>query len=175
MKSFKPPERGRAGERLYIRGAINQDPSTAKNPVELFQHDNSEKADFDVVLPAAIDEPTKWFARELKKLLRTFAMVHSKVVLVDPTSEHPVVLTDSHNLGPKASGKNDENLLTIRDAPGLAGAYATNVVAVYNQYGWRFRRQTQAKSKQWKGLQDDDEWQKGYLKPKSRALREIDF
>ena len=44
-------------------------------------------------------------------------MVHSKVILVDPFGADPVVLTGSHNLGPKASGTNDENLLIIRDAP----------------------------------------------------------
>lgn len=167
--------RGPAGKRLYIRGAINQDPSTTANPVELFDSKNSEKADFDTVLPAAIDKPTEWFAREMRKLPGTFAMIHSKVVLVDPFSKHPVLLTGSHNLGPKASGKNDENLLIIRDAPGLAAAYATNIMSIYNQYRWRFRRQTQAKSKQWKGLEDGDSWQKGYLKAGSVALREINF
>ena len=45
-----------------------------------------------------------------------------------------------HNLGPKASGKNDENMLIIRDAPGLAAAYAVNNMAIYNQDRWRFRR-----------------------------------
>lgn len=164
-----------AGKRLYIHGAINQDPSTTKNPVELFDQGNSEKADFEVVLPAAIDDATSFFRREMKKLPGTFAMVHSKVVLVDPFGDHPVLLTGSHNLGPKASGINDENLLIIRDAPGLAGAYATNIMAIYNQYRWRFRRQTQPKAKRWKGLKDTDTWQKGYLKPGSAALREIEF
>lgn len=164
-----------AGKRLYIRGAINQDPSTTKNPVELFDSKNSEKADFELALPAAIDEATEWFRREMKKLPKTFAMVHSKVVLVDPFGDHPVVLTGSHNLGPKASGVNDENLLIIQDAPGVAAAYAANIMAIYNQYRWRFRRQTQAKSRQWKGLQDGDSWQNGYLKPGSIALREVDF
>lgn len=166
---------GTAGTRLYIRGAINQDPSTAANPVELFESANSEKADFDVVLPAAVDEATEWFRRGMKKLPGTFAMVHSKVVLVDPFSTHPVLLTGSHNLGPKASGTNDENLLIIRDAPGVAAAYATNIMAVYNQYRWRFRRQSQPKNKRWKGLEDGDGWQRGYLKPDSTALREINF
>lgn len=164
-----------AGRRLYIHGAINQDPSTAKNPVKLFDESNWANADYEVVLPAAIDEATRFFRRELKKLPQTFAMVHSKVVLVDPLGDHPVVLTGSHNLGPKASGTNDENLLIIRDAPGLAGAYAANIMAVYNQYRWRFRRQAQPKSKRWKGLKDNDTWQRGYLKPGSRALREINF
>ena len=164
-----------SARRLYIHGVINQDPSTAKNPVKLFDEGNWENADYEVVLPAAIDEATSFFLRELKKLPKTFAMVHSKVVLVDPLGDHPIVLTGSHNLGPKASGTNDENLLIIRDAPGLAGAYAANIMAVYNQYRWRFRRPSQPASKRWKGLKDTDTWQKGYLKPGSRALREIDF
>lgn len=163
------------GKRLYIRGAINQDPSTTANPVELFATQNSEKADFGVVLPAGIDEATSWFRREMKQLPGTFAMVHSKVVLIDPFGDHPVLLTGSHNLGPKASVTNDENLLLIRDAPGLAAAYAANIMAIYNQYRWRFRRQIQPKNKRWKGLVDAATWQNGYLKPGSAALREIDF
>ena len=166
---------GTSGKRLYIRGAINQDPSTTKNPVELFDQGNSEKADFSVVLPAAIDDITDYWSKELKKLPGTFAMVHSKVVLVDPFGAHPAVLTGSHNLGPKASGTNDENLLIVRDAPGLAAAYATNIMAIYNQYRWRFRRYAQPKAKRWKGLEDGDDWQKGYLKTGSPALREINF
>jgi phosphatidylserine/phosphatidylglycerophosphate/cardiolipin synthase-like enzyme len=174
-KIIEAARAGTAGSRLYIRGAINQDPSTTANPVELFQGANSEKADFEVVLPAAIDEPTEWFRRELKKLPATFAMVHSKVVLVDPFSAHPTLLTGSHNLGPKASGINDENLLIIRDAPGVAGAYAANIMAIYNQYRWRFRRHAQPKTKRWAGLQDGDTWQNGYLKAGSAARREMDF
>jgi phosphatidylserine/phosphatidylglycerophosphate/cardiolipin synthase-like enzyme len=171
-------EKAKAGgknRRLYIHGAINQDPSTTKNPVELFGSSNSEKTDFEIVLPAAIDEPTKWFVREMKKLNGTFAMVHSKVVLIDPFGSHPILITGSHNLGPKASRTNDENLVIIRDVPGLAAAYATNIMSIYNQYRWRFRRTTQAKTKKWDGLKDNDKWQNGYFKEDSNALREMNF
>jgi phosphatidylserine/phosphatidylglycerophosphate/cardiolipin synthase-like enzyme len=164
-----------SGKRLYIHGAINQDPSTTNNPVQLFQGANSVKADYDVTLPAAIDTATHWFFKEMKQLPQTFAMVHSKVVLIDPFGDAPILLTGSHNLGPKASGTNDENLLIIRNAPGLAASYATNIMAIYNQYRWRFRRTLQPKAKQWQGLKDSDSWQNGYLKPGSRARREIDF
>jgi hypothetical protein len=164
----------RAG-RLYIRGVLNQDPGTTANPVELFNQQNRDQADFNVVLPAAIDDTTKFWQKELKQLPGTFAMVHSKVVVIDPFGPHPFVLTGSHNLGPKASGTNDENLLIIRDAPGLAAAYASNIMAVYNQYRWRFRRHEQPAALRWQGLQDSDTWQKGYLKAGSAALREIDF
>ncbi len=171
----KAKQSRRGTKRLYIRGAINQDPSTTKTPVELFDSSTSVKADFAVVLPEAVDETTEYWAKELKKLPGTFAMVHSKVVLIDPFSDHPILLTGSHNLGPKASGINDENLLVIRDAPGLAAAYATNIMSIYNQYRWRFRRATQAKGKRWKGLKDADAWQNGYLTAGGAALREIDF
>ena len=166
---------GEADNRLYIRGVVNQDPSTTANPVHLFDQHNRDKADFDVALPAAIDEPTKFFREELKKLDRAFAMVHSKVILVDPLGMNPMVLTGSHNLGPKASKTNDENLLVVRDAPGLAAAYTTNIMAIYNQYRWRFRRQLQPPNKRWKGLKDNDIWQRNYLTPGSASLREIDF
>ena len=166
---------GTAANRLYIRGVLNQDPSTSANPVELFKSDNAEKADFEVVLPAGVDVATEWFRREMKKLPGTFAMVHSKVVLVDPFGPEPVLMTGSHNLGPKASGTNDENLLILRGHPGVAAAYATNIMSVYNQYRWRFRRQIQPRATRWQGLVDTDVWQKGYLKEGGTQLREINF
>ncbi len=166
---------GSPDERLYIRGVLNQDPSTTANPVHLFDQENTEKADYDVVLPAAIDTPTTFFREELKKLDRAFAMVHSKVIVVDPFGQSPVVITGSHNLGPKASGTNDENLLIIRNTPGLADAYTTNIMSVYNQYRWRFRRHLQPADKRWKGLIDSDSWQSWHLKSDSPQLREINF
>jgi len=48
-------------------------------------------------------------------------------------------------------------------------------MSIYNQYRWRFRRQTQPKNKRWKGLKDSDVWQNGCLKSGSTALREIEF
>jgi phosphatidylserine/phosphatidylglycerophosphate/cardiolipin synthase-like enzyme len=58
----------------------------------------------------------------------TESMVHSKVVVVDPFSETPIVITGSHNLGPKASTTNDDNMAIIENAPGLACTYAVNIV-----------------------------------------------
>ena len=48
-------------------------------------------------------------------------------------------------------------------------------VVSHYQYRWRYRRQIQPKKNQWKGLEDGDSWQKGYLKAGSAALREINF
>ncbi len=92
-------------------------PSTAEKPVGLFDHDTLLKAGFDVALSAAIDDATRFFRRDLRKLLGIVAMVHSTIMLVDPLGKEPIVFT----LGPRASGKNDEDLLGVRRAIAIYG------------------------------------------------------
>jgi phosphatidylserine/phosphatidylglycerophosphate/cardiolipin synthase-like enzyme len=125
---------------LFIHGALNQDPSTSKHPLTLFHRGHRDDANFDVVLPEAIDRGFGFWVEELRKYQWAFAMVHSKVVVVDPFGEHPVVITGSHNMGPKASSANDDNLVIIEGNRALAAAYAVNIMTVYNQYRWRFIR-----------------------------------
>jgi phosphatidylserine/phosphatidylglycerophosphate/cardiolipin synthase-like enzyme len=105
---------------LYIQGVVNQNPGTAKNPVTLFNRGEKIDSNSDVVLSAAIPGPLEYWVKELKQLPGTFAMVHSKVIVIDPYGEKPVVMTGSHNMGPKASGVNDENLLLIEGDVWLA-------------------------------------------------------
>ncbi|MBI1866802.1 MAG: hypothetical protein HYS06_00635 [Methylocystis sp.] len=146
---------------LYIQGVVNQNPGTAKNPVTLFNRGDRIDANADVVLPAAIDETTKYWVKELLKLPTAHAMVHSKVVVVDPYGDHPVVMTGSHNMGPKASGVNDENFVIIEGNRALASEYATKIMEIYNQYRWRSSRHTAPDGHRWSGLADDDTWQIG--------------
>ena len=147
---------------LYVHGVANQDPSTATKPVEFFHRGAPEGAEFDVILPAAVNERLKFWVKELKKLAGTFAMVHSKVVVVDPFGPKPVVMTGSHNMGPKASGSNDDNLVIVENAPGLAADFAVNIMGIYNQYRWRYRMLKRRQSA-WKGLRDNDRWQDAYF------------
>jgi phosphatidylserine/phosphatidylglycerophosphate/cardiolipin synthase-like enzyme len=109
-------------------------------------------------------------------------MIHSKVVIVDPFGKHPVVMTGSHNLGPKASGKNDDNLVIIDDAPGLAAEYAVNALGVYGHFKWLYNLSLKntngpktgvQSSPQYDGNFDDDKWQAWYSKGVN--LREIEF
>ena len=162
---------------LYIQGVVNQDPGTAKNPVTLFNRGDRIDANADVVLPAAIPGPLKFWHEELLKAPRAHAMVHSKVVIVDPYGDDPVVMTGSHNMGPKASGVNDENLLIIRGNGALASQYAGKIMEIYSQYRWRASVAGSDGQPRWKGLADDDQWQikdpqNGYDK---RRLRELAF
>jgi phosphatidylserine/phosphatidylglycerophosphate/cardiolipin synthase-like enzyme len=162
---------------LYIQGVVNQNPGTAKNPVTLFNRGDRIDANEDVVLPAAIPGRLKFWMPELLKLPRSHAMVHSKVVVIDPYGTKPVVMTGSHNMGPKASGVNDENLIIIEGNGELASQYAGKIMEIYSQYRWRASVQADQGQPKWQGLADDDKWQiKDPSEPyDKRRLRELDF
>jgi phosphatidylserine/phosphatidylglycerophosphate/cardiolipin synthase-like enzyme len=155
---------------LYIHGVMNQDPGTEKHPVDpvVFLHrGHFESAGFDVIQPGYVNEAFAHWSEEIKKLSGTFAMVHSKCVVLDPFGERPVVMTGSHNLGPKASSSNDDNMVIIEGTTGVATAYAVSIMGIYNDYRWRFRlsqrEQKSPGSWRWGGLEDNDTWQDDYL------------
>jgi len=169
-----------ADANLFVHGAINQDPGGAKDPVLTFHNRGTpQDAAPEVIVPAPIkDAMTAWFGDEYRGPM---VMIHSKVVVLDPFGPHPVVMTGSHNLGPKASSKNDDNLVVIENAPGLAAEYAVNILGVFGHYKWRHNQAVAkkggagatSKTGKWKGLQDTDTWQDGFYT--AAKMREIDF
>ncbi len=89
------------------------------------------------------------------------AVIHDKIVVIDPFSDNCVIVTGSHNLGYRASYNNDENMAIIREHRALAEAYAAHVLDVYDHYAWRYWLQ-QDKDKAWHFLASDDKWQDSY-------------
>jgi phosphatidylserine/phosphatidylglycerophosphate/cardiolipin synthase-like enzyme len=178
--------------KLYIHGVANQDPGL-KNPV-IFVHDNEKQnGPDDIVLPAAVatssalakkDKAAAAALAAWVKLVNNYwqtepaglglVRVHSKVIVVDPFGKHPVVITGSHNLGPKASEENDDNLVIIENDPATAAAYAVNIMTVYDQYRWRFQQLRAAKNhkpvNQWHGLHAPWDPKGGYLDSKEKEL-----
>jgi phosphatidylserine/phosphatidylglycerophosphate/cardiolipin synthase-like enzyme len=65
------------------------------------------------------------------------AIVHSKIIVIDPFSDDCAVVTGSHNFSVFASEKNDENLVIVRGNKRLAQAYAVHINGVYDHYSWR--------------------------------------
>jgi phosphatidylserine/phosphatidylglycerophosphate/cardiolipin synthase-like enzyme len=97
----------------------------------------------DVPLPSGIsdrDKPT-WEETEFNvaEMLgaHLMAIVHSKVIVIDPFSDDCAVITGSHNFSDSASKKNDENLVIVRGNTTLAQAYALHINGVYDHYSWR--------------------------------------
>jgi phosphatidylserine/phosphatidylglycerophosphate/cardiolipin synthase-like enzyme len=175
-------------EKLYIHGVANQEPASGSTPVlRLTRHGKKYPpvALYDV-LPKPLQEiKSSWF---LPEPFYAAVMIHSKVVVIDPFGAHPVVMTGSHNLGPKASGKNDDNLLVIENAPGIAGEYAINIAFLFAHYQWRYNQflrqypsgkkpKEKAKKKvvqvTYDGNPDDTSWQTYWAQPLQQ--REIAF
>ena len=100
------------------------------------------------------------------------AIVHSKVLLIDPLSDAPVVVTGSHNFSAPASEKNDENFVIVRGHKALAAAYATNIMSVYQHYRYRsYVRSMLAQGKKpWSNLADDDQWLLNEMQSRAREI-----
>ncbi|MDE1146384.1 MAG: phospholipase D-like domain-containing protein [Azospirillaceae bacterium] len=125
-----------------------------------------------VVRAAAIDTPTGDLQPEL--LTAGAAIIHDKIVVIDPFDEDCVVVTGSHNLGYKASYANDDNLLVIQGNQALAQAYAVHVLDVYEHYRQRAILEERLRDALLKGqaapvtpqggfLSTKDTWQDAYL------------
>jgi PLD-like domain len=140
------------GKLFYLRGA-----ATSPDPATLFRVDlyhRSSKS--DATVRAVEDAPdarpsaavssvagifatfAKWEA-EIYKI--GHAVIHDKVLVIDPFTDDSVLITGSHNLGFKASYSNDENMLIIRRNRSVAEAYAAHVLDVYEHYRWRWKIQ----------------------------------
>jgi len=55
-----------------------------------------------------------------------YTAAHSKVMIIDPDSDNPVLLTGSYNWTWSAQHRNAENLLIVRRNPELTRAYVQN-------------------------------------------------
>jgi phosphatidylserine/phosphatidylglycerophosphate/cardiolipin synthase-like enzyme len=101
------------------------------------------------------------------------AIIHDKLVVIDPRSPNCTVILGSHNLGFKASYSNDENLLIVTGDQELAAAYAVHILDVYDHYRFRaIETERQRKGqKGWSGfIEENDRWQKGYVQGRKGAL-----
>ena len=86
------------------------------------------------------------------------AIIHDKIVVIDPFADDCVVVTGSHNLGYQASYDNDENLVMIEGNKKLAMAYATHVLDVYGRFSWRWSVKQGEKSYDATLKSTPDEW-----------------
>ncbi|MGE8342708.1 MAG: phospholipase D-like domain-containing protein [Flavobacterium sp.] len=60
--------------------------------------------------------------------------IHNKVLLIDPLSEDPIVVTGSANFSDNSIANNDENTLIIRGNKDVADLYFTEFYRIFNHY-----------------------------------------
>ena len=140
------------GKLFYLRGA-----ATSPDPAGVFKVDLYHRSSTSDATVRPVENPpalranarvasvagifasfAKWEA-EIYKL--GHAVIHDKILVLDPFTDDSVVITGSHNLGFRASYANDENLLVIRGNRAVAEAYAAHVLDVYEHYRWRWKLQ----------------------------------
>jgi phosphatidylserine/phosphatidylglycerophosphate/cardiolipin synthase-like enzyme len=167
---------------LYIHGVINQAQASGSAEDDAatatIQPTQGNKllppAPAMAITPHVLTDAGKnWFHQAFRY---NMVMIHSKIVLIDPFGPNPVLMTGSHNMGPKASQSIDDNLAIIENAPGLAAEYAVNILGVYGHYKWLYNAWAKANaaagpakkgpkkppvpvSPQYDGNVDSDAWQ----------------
>jgi phosphatidylserine/phosphatidylglycerophosphate/cardiolipin synthase-like enzyme len=165
---------------VYVRGVVSQVRASEEGDIAqvggtVVKSGNAPQ-DFhrDILLPAGVTERGRpsWAEAEfnIREMMSAhiMAIVHSKVIVIDPFSDDCAVVTGSHNFSVSASAKNDENLVIIRGNKALAQAYALHINGVYDHYSWRVFLAHGGKSDQlYKALEG---W-----KPGGSRARELDF
>jgi hypothetical protein len=166
---------------LYVRGVVSELPNGRGDEsavdVNLIDGAKNMPMHLDIVQPEGVKHGMAKFAGDVAELSHKdfigqvgHAIIHSKIVVVDPFSDDPTVITGSHNFSSSASGKNDENFIVIQGDKQLAEAYAVNIEGAYAHY--RFRAFLAQTNKPFNGLQDNDTWQAPKL---AGAKQELDF
>jgi len=168
----------RSGEpNLYVRGVVSELPNGRGDEsavdLNLIDGNNHTPLHLDIIQPEGVQHSFASFAAEVthKQFLAGIghAIIHSKVLVIDPFSADPTVITGSHNFSTSASSKNDENFIIIKGNRALAEAYAVNIEGAYAHYRWRaFLAST---NKPFNGLKDDDTWQGPRLAASKRELQ----
>jgi phosphatidylserine/phosphatidylglycerophosphate/cardiolipin synthase-like enzyme len=99
-----------------------------------------------------------------------FAIIHDKILVIDPFSDQCVVATGSHNLGYKASFDNDENLMIIQGDKRLASAYATHILDVYDHFSFRYWINHSQSQKNYFLEIDPNKWMDKYFDADGRII-----
>jgi hypothetical protein len=157
----KAAEVANANPNLFVRGAAT-DPKAVNEFNTLLVHRAGEDPVEVVPASAITDQFSFWENELLKASPGAHAIIHDKIVVIDPMSADCVVVTGSHNLGYRASCNNDENLLIVHGHQGLAQSYAVHVMDVYDHYRFRYLQQ-QHGDHAFTGLEPTDAWQNKYF------------
>lgn len=172
---------------LLVTGAVsspqampNYKPKKKNEDDEIIDEGDSpatfDNANVSIVRASRIDDRNMlgdFGAEQLTARGAIGAIIHDKLVVIDPRSANCHVILGSHNLGFKASYSNDENMVVVSGNRELAEAYAVHILDVYDHYRFRAIETERKRSgkKGWSGfLETNDAWQQGYVQKKKGNL-----
>lgn len=100
----------------------------------------------DFTATAMLKEGLEGWLKETTAGQKGNILIHTKLIVVDFTSESPIVISGSHNYSKPASDGNDENFLILRDVPGVADTYGCELMRLYDHYRFRYHLETGTRS-----------------------------
>lgn len=152
---------GTEGDPVIRMGVQNK-----RSTITGFHRDRS--AEFTTA--AMLNDGLEGFLKESLARQRGSILIHTKLVVVDFTTDAPFVISGSHNLSRSASAGNDENFLVVNGDTDVADAYGVELMRIYDHY--RFRFAMKQKGAETPALTRDDSWTKRYFRRNS--LRDRD-
>jgi hypothetical protein len=92
----------------------------------------------DFVASAFLNKGLEGFLKESTADQRGNILIHTKLIVIDFTSDAPTVISGSHNLSGSASDGNDENYLILRGNSDVADCYGVELLRLYEHYRFRW-------------------------------------
>ncbi len=96
--------------------------------------------DVEVTAGAYIKSPVDQWLKETSSgalIKKGIDYVHNKIILIDPLSACPTVITGSANYSENSTMKNDENTLVIKGDVRVADIYFTEYVRLFDHFSFR--------------------------------------
>jgi phosphatidylserine/phosphatidylglycerophosphate/cardiolipin synthase-like enzyme len=169
-------QREATGKQFFVRGAISDDKVSGEFATRVYNDSILTAPNRLITGIGGIPDHFSFWQKELAKL--GHAVIHDKIVVIDPFRDDCCVITGSHNLGYKASYSNDENLVILCGNSRVAEAYAAHILDVVNHYNWRYKLVKDAKAgkkSSFTDLANDATWQDKYFEGSFLASRDRFF
>ena len=176
LSELKDVAAQRTGKPFFLRGAISDDPMAGKFATRVYNDSVLKNPNLLITGVGGVPDHFSFWSKEISRL--GHAVIHDKILVIDPFRDDCCVITGSHNLGFKASYSNDENLLILTGNRPVAEAYAAHVLDVVNHYNWRYKLVKDAKAgkaSSFTDLADDDGWQDKYFQGSFLRNRDLFF
>lgn len=98
--------------------------------------------------------------------------IHSKIILADPFSDDPIIVTGSANFSNNSTQVNDSNTLVLRGFTKVADIYATEFMRMFEHYHFRASVAAAKDKSTPMGLAEDDSWSAEYYVAGSHEERD---
>ena len=151
-------EKALANAPAHVFGLLNKDNVVGK---ALHEAPNTQLAAAGAINEKSILE--SWQGKlQAESMHHSGVFIHTKIILVDPLSDNPVLITGSANFSNNSSKNNDENQLFIAGETEVADVYLGEFMRMFDHYYFRDYMEMIAKQK--KGnpkagfLDETDEW-----------------